>query len=33
MHADLDERTQDRVIDAMREVVAAHAPTALHAQA
>ncbi|MGD0562102.1 MAG: DegT/DnrJ/EryC1/StrS family aminotransferase [Roseiarcus sp.] len=33
MHADLDERTQDRVIDAMREAVAAHAPKALHAQA
>jgi dTDP-4-amino-4,6-dideoxygalactose transaminase len=33
MHADLDERTQNRVIDAVREAVAAHAPKPVHAQA
>ena len=33
MHADLDERTQNRVIDAMREAVAAHAPKPLHVRA
>ncbi len=33
IHADLDEPTQDRVIDAMREAVGAHAPKPLHVQA
>jgi dTDP-4-amino-4,6-dideoxygalactose transaminase len=33
MHADLDDRAQDRVIDAIREAATAHAPKALHADA
>lgn len=33
MHADLDERTQNRVIDVVREAAAAHAPKSVHAQA
>lgn len=32
MHADLDERTQNRVIDGVREAVAAHAPKPVHAR-
>jgi dTDP-4-amino-4,6-dideoxygalactose transaminase len=33
MHADLDERTQDYVIDTMRRAIASHAPKPLHAHA